>query len=159
MVSELKDWQKTLLLASLIDEWEVIAWRKFDGDSPVLCYDISDEFNLLMRVFLSDDVIADGYSTLYSPGNMHLAWRMVRWAWDCDVLAASYITPPIPIGGGKWVKFERQLKEMFYLWWMHHAGLISEQAANAQRGWLDKVLELALAAGVVDESRLKLKGD
>lgn len=153
MISERSDWQKTLLLAGLIEEWEVVGCR-FDDDSPVLWYDICDDVNLLMRVFLSEDDVGENHSTLYEPDNMHLAWRLAGWAWGCN-----HLVPYKTLIDGRWTKFERPFRNMFFFWWTYHDGLIGEQAARAQRLWLDKVLELAVAAGMVDGSKFEFLGD
>jgi len=142
-MDRLADWQKTLLLAGLIEEWEVLGWR-FDDESPVLCYDIGEGFNLLMRVFLSDASRADTHSTLYSAKNMHYAWRLVAWV---NQLRGE----PLWVG-------DISIDTRFAMWWERERVLAMSQA-QAQRAWLDKVLELAVAAGVVDESKFGFLGD
>jgi hypothetical protein len=62
---------------------------------------------------------------LYDPANMALAWRVLSWAQ------------------------ENKLCSLHTLIWTHNCLSASMPPAVAQRGWLDKVLELAIEAGMV----------
>lgn len=71
---------------------------------------------------------------LYHPGRMQLAWRVLNW----------------------WVntKFETGLDYPVYTLfkWNHLPFVIGLPPAEAQRLWLDKILQLAIEAGMVEEA-------
>ena len=67
------------------------------------------------------------YPDLYDPHDMALAWRVLNWATDT----------------------ERRNNEEMCLWW-EEARLHNRTPADAQRLWLDKILELAIEAGIVE---------
>ena len=64
---------------------------------------------------------------LYDPANMSLAWKVLNWA----------------------TEYERKNNEEMVLWWMDVL-LCNYPPADAQRLWLDKILELAIEAGLVE---------
>ena len=66
---------------------------------------------------------------LYQPVTMALAWRVLNWAYGC---------PTYESGALGLVPYGHILGE-----------LVFNPPAEAQAAWLDKVLELAIAAGLV----------
>ena len=70
----------------------------------------------------SEDVLL-GEGDLYDPANMALAWRVLNWA----------------------TEYERKNNEEMVLWWLD-ALLCNFPPADAQRLWLDKVLDLIAEA-------------
>jgi hypothetical protein len=63
-------------------------------------------------------------TTLYDPSNMELAWRVLNWASTDDEIRRAFV--------GFW----------------DNADLWQVDPAEAQRAWLDTVLELAVEAGI-----------
>jgi len=64
---------------------------------------------------------------LYAPANFALAWKVLNWA----------------------TEYGRKNNEEMVLWWMDVL-LCNYPPADAQRLWLDKILELAIEAGLVE---------
>jgi len=60
----------------------------------------------------------------YSPENMHLAWRVLNWA----ARHFPYI----------------------YEWWEESIDMLEKSPTDAQRLWLDEILEFAIEAGIVE---------
>jgi len=71
--------------------------------------------------------VIDWYDDFYDPANMALAWRVLNWA------TTRMKTPEL---------------YKFLHWHIHSLAMIGP--ADAQRLWLDKVLELAIEAGLVE---------
>jgi hypothetical protein len=69
---------------------------------------------------------------LYDPANMPLAWRVLNWAYDLP-------------------QIEDQGRHDHFIKWWREANLNTKPPADAQRLWLDKILELAVEAGIIDE--------
>ena len=67
---------------------------------------------------------------LYDPANMALAWRVLNWRFG---KARAYKTIV--------VEFDK--------WW-DSCVIWDKSPAAAQRAWLDKILELAIEAGIVE---------
>ncbi len=65
---------------------------------------------------------------LYDPANMALAWRVARWSWG---------------------NFPDYAKDRLRLWWKWNIKPRADY--DPQRSWLDKILELAIEAGLVDD--------
>lgn len=63
---------------------------------------------------------------LYDPVNMALAWRVHLWAVDHKVIGLNYI---------RWFD----------------SGIACWLQEDAQRLWLDQILELAVEAGIIEE--------
>ena len=93
---------------------------------------------------LNDNVVYDvfdefnlnvEYETLYDTANMSLAWRVLNWAeenhltYKDDMISRRYVLPML---------------DLFKL-----------PPAAAQRLWLDKILELAIEAGLVEREEEK----
>jgi hypothetical protein len=76
----------------------------------------------------------DMIATLYNPVNMALAWRVLNWAQEQQ---------PEYVGQG-----------FLDFWDVEYPHLYEFSPAEAQRLWLDKILELAIEAGLVKESTL-----
>ena len=78
-------------------------------------------------VILDPDNVLIGYGTLYDPANMALAWRCHLWAWRHVDIYTRYRN-----------------------WWRHHTEMSPMGKPDAQRLWLDKILELAIEAGLIE---------
>jgi len=65
--------------------------------------------------------------SFYSPANMSLAWKVLNWA----------------------TEYERKNNEELVMWWMDVL-LCNYPPADAQRLWLDKILELAIEDGLAE---------
>lgn len=73
---------------------------------------------------------------LYDPANMALAWRVLNWWYDYIATTDNEAVDP-----------EDGFFDVGKL--MH--GVWAQPPADAQRAWLDKILTLAMAAGMVTE--------
>ena len=82
----------------------------------------------------------DGES-LYDPANMALAWRVLNWATVDKALAEFHA----------WWG-DTTTEPIWFIVGQHFNGveIIKKPAAEAQRLWLDKILELAIEAGLVE---------
>ena len=95
-----------------------------DGQKTVMLAELAN---------MTPDVMNSGVLcvNLYNPANMALAWRALNWADD--------------------QKFGRHSTDLeVYAWWerfLHNAPSLS--SADAQRAWLDRILSLAIEAGMV----------
>jgi hypothetical protein len=67
------------------------------------------------------------YPNLYAPANMALAWRVHRFALGHNLIKDKY----------------HRIWEQQRLW----------NKPDAQRNWLDKILELAIEAGIVESEK------
>ena len=80
---------------------------------------------------------------LYDPASMALAWRVLNWAF-----VPPGTSPNIPDGS--------TIKSHMDYWWFHPMPGVYPtpyvKPADAQRLWLDKILELAIAANLVPPS-------
>ena len=72
---------------------------------------------------------------LYDPANMALAWRVLNWAWG------------IPDDDPALVNLELHDWHEQIAWTVTY----DSSPADAQRLWLDRILELAIEAGVIEE--------
>ena len=77
---------------------------------------------------------------LYDPANMALAWRVLNWASELDTEIDDYSYPYV-ISEAADCLFERELEDV-KMWCL--------PPADAQRLWLDKILELAIEAGLAE---------
>ena len=82
----------------------------------------------------------DAPLNLYDPANMALAWRVLNWASELDTEIDDYSYPYV-ISEAADCLFERELEDV-KMWCL--------PPADAQRLWLDKILELAIEAGIVE---------
>ena len=93
---------------------------------PISDFDSIYEDSAEVVILDSNDILV-GHGTLYDPANMALAWRVHLWMGKNDPL------PCTPKG---------------YIYWWNNLGIVRE--ADAQRLWLDKILSLAIEAGIVE---------
>ena len=76
----------------------------------------------------------------YDELNMALAWRVLNWISGEDRETDIHSIKKLPA----FLEFDR--------WWTNKDNFLFQLSpADAQRAWLDKVLSLALAAGLVPE--------
>ena len=78
--------------------------------------------------FIASDGERITNTNLYDPANMHLAWRVLNWAWQNKTLPTD--------------------DSSLWFWW-HERNLPNLPPAHAQRLWLDKIFELAVEAGII----------
>ena len=136
-IGELTTEQKSVMLARLMgwraawDENNIEHWAILDRDDEIIkswTYHMGDT---LPSAEIADRDFEYFLPDLYRAGNMYLAWRVLNWA-------------------AGWIQSEESLGSK--LKW-HYA--ISDQLrwdlppTEAQALWLDKVLELAIEAGMV----------
>lgn len=129
-MTEMSDQEKSNVLGKLCG-WSVVEFMQY--------YD----YRLLDT---SDNEIAslpDWYQTdgdmpnLYASENMALAWKCIEWV----------TAPPKTLQMA-----EAALNTKFGYWWQGNA-MWAETATDAQRTWLDKILELAVEAGMVEVAK------
>lgn len=89
----------------------------------------------------SDDWFIPRVKNLYEPANMALAWRVLNWA------TTQSVTVKAQKGGGDdiwqepWTTFiDDEINGKYEIYMM--------TPADAQRAWLDKILTLAIEAGM-----------
>jgi len=129
-IETMTDHEKSVVLARLCG-WFAPAgggflsglWKLDTGGNHVL-----DGFFSKSGEFLPDDF------DLYAPVNMALAWRCIEWV----------TSPPKTLQMS-----EAALNTKFGYWWQGNA-MWAETAADAQRAWLDKIMTLAIEAGMVE---------
>lgn len=92
--------------------------------------ELSDEQKSVMLIKAAEIRGIIVISTLYDPDHMALAWRVLNWA-----------------------DGEMKLWDMFFPWWDEEFEATALSPADAQRAWLDKILELAIEAGLVEMER------
>ena len=75
----------------------------------------------------------------YNPADMALAWRVLNWAWNQDHKANNTV-------------FENEVHHGCVVWsWVLDLILDGDlPPVDAQRTWLDKILSLAIEAGIVE---------
>ena len=82
---------------------------------------------------------------LYDPANMALAWLVLNWAMEQTepmVIRTSRWAPePFPVDFGSEVDY----------WLSEKVDIARKPPAEAQRAWLDEIVELAIEAGLVKE--------
>jgi hypothetical protein len=134
-ISGLSDQEKSVMLARAMG-WEFSRhecgegrWSWVDENGYQIGGSLHDDV-----VKVADDPALSVAPMLYSPARMALAWRVLNWAADRIVTT-------------------RQI----HAWWYsgdaqkHSKGyLVMLSPERAQRAWLDKVLELAIEAGLVE---------
>jgi hypothetical protein len=131
-IDEMTDQEKSVLLARAVG-WEFSRhecgeprWSWVDENGQQISGSIHDRV-----VQVSDDRSSLVSPMLYSPQRMALAWRVLNWA----------VSDP----GFGW--------EVDGWLWNDGLGydLPNLEPADAQRQWLDKVLELAIEAGLIPD--------
>ncbi len=96
------------------------------------------------RVFRSGNIQAklDGSQwmtkDLYDPANMALAWRVLNWANSQKHYYAGF------------QGYSGLMFDFLYHWLFSDETFFELSPADAQRLWLDKILELAIEAGLVE---------
>ncbi len=123
-IDDLKDHENSVLLAKAMG-WQIRNSDRIEGLQFV--YD-ADE----VQVHVTRDArfLPNDPFNLYAPAHMALAWRVLNWA-----------TIVLDFG------LENNIQE----WFEGEVDiLLTTPAANAQRLWLDKILELAIEAGLVE---------
>ena len=121
-IDELTDQEKSVALA------RVMAWKIH----PVIGQHIIHRF--IHNVIVGDEIIGNMLGDvldLYDPANMALAWRVLNWAIETDLRIVEY-DKSAPIA---WEIYKG-------------AQVFTLPPADAQRAWLDKILELAIEAGL-----------
>ena len=123
--------EKSVMLARLCG-WQVETKpSSFAPDSTVAFVYNSNGEPIMRDTLTGNESMLD----LYRPGYMTLAWKCIEWV----------TTPPktLEMAGAA-------LNARFAYWWdANH--LWAETAADAQRLWLDKILSLAIEAGLVEK--------
>ena len=123
-LTKLTDQEKSVMLARAMG-WSV----RHDAHNPDLSH-VCNERGLKEYSQYYNRVGHNPWSimtNLYDPANMALAWRVLNWAFD----VSPYFLPPY------WYRDH----------WEEYPGLAP---ADAQRAWLDKILALAIEAGIVE---------
>lgn len=131
-INELTPVKKSVMLAGLIPEWEVVLVWSW-GDAWMVRVKDTEETLLtinMARSGLSLYSVDDRGNPLFMP----LAWRVLNWA-DKTL---NRITYRLPMTYG----------DVFQLWW-EESTVFDMPPAEAQVAWLDKVLQLAIEAGLV----------
>lgn len=125
-------------IETMTDQEKSIALARLCGWEPLS--DTIDGITGHGTVFWEDE---DGYMldpeptlplNLYDPANMALAWRVLNWWYDYIATTDNEAVDP-----------EDGFFDVGKL--MH--GVWAQPPAAAQRAWLDKILTLAIAAGMV----------
>jgi hypothetical protein len=123
-INEMSDHQKTVQLINLMPDWSIWGIGE-DGDDIILWID------------QKDTTVLQAPNYLYDEKWMALAWRVVSWL--CKPSVA------IVLNHEDWRVYSG-LK--FRVWFTNHdTEYITDK--TPQRAWLDKILELAIAAGMV----------
>jgi hypothetical protein len=101
-----------------------------DQDKSVMLTELTGWGYAKTTFSLVGEMAGEGYMNLYRPGNMALAWLVLNWAEKTA---------------------QDNIEAKFYQLWMAFMPeeLFELPPADAQRLWLDKVLALAIEAGLV----------
>lgn len=140
-MSELSDEQKSVMLAKAMGWREAPTGRGFRPE-------IEDADG--RQVYPLNEAWDSIWPDLYLPEHMSLAWRVLNWATSNDSQiyfrlvdwlydSAESIPDGYKTGGANWFR------------------LFMRQPDEAQRAWLDKILELAIEAGLVGTERVKVE--
>ena len=125
-ISKLSDEQKTDMFAYLC------GWRKVWADNNSMVLLDANGRGVGYRLMRSGEALPN----LYDVQNMALAWLVLNWASSNKSLHPEE-------------RDEMQYK--MQEWLTYHVGWLDIlPPADAQRLWLDKILELAIEAGLVD---------
>lgn len=124
--------EKSVLLAAAMG-WEVVNVKPQAGFGVLIVP--PEELNL--GVYIYD---------LYTRENMHIAWEAVEWvAMNIDITAPTSL-----VGNPHLPKPEELPISTYFSYWWEHSHLWAAGGKLAQEAWLNKVLELMVAAGVVE---------
>lgn len=135
--SNLTPFQKSVMLARLIPEWEVIEGPGYvrickRGKAGPCLFQMTGLYNLYT---VDDDA---------NPHLMVWAWRVLNWAMESRAKLADV---PVMYGAVS-LHIQTAMREWFY----EVMDITKMPSAVAQTALLDKVLELAIAAGLVEVS-------
>lgn len=124
--------EASVMLARLMPDWQVVVdhniiWIDIPGES----YRIRDEF------------------TLYHPAFMALAWRVLNWALDKFQQIEKGLLPHSNMPFTYDMKWRQSVVGKATL----ERALFTMPPAEAQHAWLDKILELANEAGMLEAVR------
>jgi hypothetical protein len=122
-ISELTDQEKSVVLARLMG-WECTPFGQ-------IILPVPEEFDWFDISIQAPNIAND---TLYDQQNMALAWRVLNWA-STDQVNSTLL----------WDQYQQ-----FEEFW-EDSGMWHLPPADAQRRWLDKILEIAIEAGLVDD--------
>lgn len=129
-IDEMSDQEKSAVLAQIANIKGLFVRHvpaKYSTSSD-RSYDIDDHpaYDIVSYRTERGHVLID--VDLYDPDNMSLAWRVLNWA------AETW-------ADGNWIN-----------WAMYEPYFLLDKPPDvAQRAWLDKILELAIEAGMVDD--------
>ena len=116
--------EKSVMLVKAMG-WEMV--EATDQTFEWIVYD-AEGVKIGSRLIISLDT---PWPDLYAPENMALAWRVLQWAMSCETF---------------------EVCNSFVTWWYREESitLAMMSPAEAQAAWLDKILELAIEAGLVE---------
>lgn len=151
-MDKLSDKQKSLMLAN------AMGWKPTPEPEPgipmLVMFETGDGERLYSTSVLCQTSLEDFWDRympcLYYPQNMSLAWRVLNWAiWGDDLSPSPRIDE------------YRTIKSEIERWWFHpKPGSLAPcylPPADAQRMWLNKILELVIEAGLVDTEGAKVE--
>jgi hypothetical protein len=138
MIDQLSDQEKSVMLAKMV--FKPIKRHKLpDGYYDVEAGDVlllsSDYCTLANRS--DNDLYRMFFPNLYDLASMALAWRVSIWAWK------HFPTEPVIYHAGNKIS----IRAMFRIFWLTQ---MRPTEINAQRNRLDKILELAIEAQLVE---------
>lgn len=128
-IGKLTTQQKSVLLAGLVDTWEVVERVDYarvcnKGKVGPCLFEMHKNHN---------------FYTVDSDGNPHLmgwAWRILNWGLSMN----SPLYPDDPPGASYvWARIRYVMNQS-----------LDHEPAVAQTAWLDEIIELAIAAGLVE---------
>lgn len=123
-VVEMSDFEKTMMIINLIPDWQILG---HGGDGEAIA----------LRTGSKETVVLRAPNYLFASKWMFLAWRVLNWAHEnLGTLEKSNIHNYF---SAAWDGPEPKTLHWFY----------GKKPAAAQRLWLDKVLKLAIKAGLV----------
>lgn len=127
-INELSDKQKSVILARLcgwtVDEVTQETMERLYGKR-------SDYMSRMVWRDILGVLYPFGLPNFYNTANMDTAWRVLNWATSNDSIHDELID-------WDWHR------------WTSHQHIWTMPPTEAQRSWLDKILELAIEAGLVD---------
>lgn len=126
-ISKLTEQEKSVMLA-----------RARDPEEELISNEPGDRIMAITYALIGakDEALNVYFPNLYDPDNMALAWRIAKWSAtvkDTDPPGSYHVRD----------RFHNRFRE----WWKKTIGPGDE---SAQAAWLDKVLELAIEAGLVE---------
>lgn len=132
-IETMTDQEKSSALARLCNPHlkAVRAWKR--GGYNVYAYSFWDDATFVMHdrdVRSKEEAVRFAVGNLYDPANMALAWRVLNWAIENFSIPSHHFA----------------LRAM-----ADDMAFFTLPPADAQRAWLDKILVLAIEAGMVAE--------